>query len=456
MTRISTGLKFVFLWLTVLCPLLVCAEVDSLPKVPTLIYQINIQSEINPGIARQVTKALAEAKNKKADRILIHMNTYGGLLDAADSIRTQMLNSKIPVTVFVDNNAASAGALIAIACNKIYMREGASIGAATVVNEKAEAMPDKYQSYMRSMMRSTAQARGRNPIIAEAMVDPRTYIEGVNDSGKVLTMTTAEAQKQGYCDGIAESVKEVISAEGITNYTISEYEVSWTDKLIGFLINPAVSGVLILVMLGGLYFELQHPGIGFPLFASITAALLYFAPLYIEGLAENWEVLISIVGIILIILEIFVIPGFGIIGISGILLLLFGLTTSMLNNRGFDFSGVSVQQTFSALAVVLLSMVGALTLFIFSSKVFSNSPAFKKMVLHESMNSSHGFKVTSLDAIIIGEKGIAHSTLRPSGKVEINGRILSATAESGFIEIGKPVEVTGLQSSAMVVVKELI
>ena len=128
----------------------------------------------------------------------------------------------------------------------------------------------------------------------------------------------------------------------------------------------------------------------------------------------------------------------------------------MLNNRGFDFSGVSVQQTFSALAVVLLSMVGALTLFIFSSKVFSNSPAFKKMVLHESMNSSHGFKVTSLDAIIIGEKGIAHSTLRPSGKVEINGRILSATAESGFIEIGKPVEVTGLQSSAMVVVKELI
>ena len=449
-------LTVVFIWLTAFCPFLVYAQQDSSSNITTRIYQINIQSEINPGIARQVTKALEKAKLFKADRILIHMNTYGGLLDAADSIRTQMLNSTIPVTVFVDNNAASAGALIAIACNKIYMRNGASIGAATVVNQNAEAMPDKYQSYMRSMMRSTAQARGRNPIIAEAMVDPRTYIEGVNDSGKVLTLTSSEAQKQGYCDGIAESVKEVIKAEGITNYKLSEYEVSWSDKIIGFLINPAVSGVLILVMLGGLYFELQHPGIGFPLFASITAALLYFAPLYLEGLAENWEVLISILGIILIILEIFVIPGFGVIGITGILLLLFGLTTSMLNNRGFDFSGVSTQQSFSALAVVLLSMVGALTLFIFSSKVFSNSPAFKKMVLHESMDSSHGFKVSSLDSINIGERGVAHSTLRPSGKVEINGRILSATAEAGFIEAGKSVEVTGLQSSAMLVVKEII
>ena len=130
-----------------------------------LVYQLNIQDEITPGMARKVNKAINIAEQKHADVLLINMNTYGGLLDAADSIRTKILNCKIPTVVFIDHNAASAGALIAIACNKIYMRKGGSIGAATVVNERAEALPDKYQSYMRSIMRSTAEARDRKSVV---------------------------------------------------------------------------------------------------------------------------------------------------------------------------------------------------------------------------------------------------------------------------------------------------
>jgi membrane-bound serine protease (ClpP class) len=415
-----------------------------------IVYQIDIKEEISPGIARQVSKALIESKAQKADLVMVRMNTYGGLVDAADSIRTSFLNSKIPVIVFIDNNAASAGALISIACEKIYMRKGASIGAATVVTEKAEALPDKYQSYMRSMMRSTAEARGRDPRIAEAMVDPRIAIEGVNDSGKVLTLTSTEALKLNFCNGIAESEQEALALEGITNYKIISFNPSLIDRMIGWLMHPAISGVLILLMLGGLYYELQHPGIGFPLVIAVLAAVMYFAPLYLDGLAANWEILVSIIGILLIAAEIFVIPGFGVAGISGLVLLLFGLISSLLRNEGLDFSGVSTLAISTSIATVLLGMAGALVLFLLSSKVIASSPMFKKMVLDTELSSGSGYS----SAILlpeIGTRGRTASLLRPSGKVKINDHMYTASCESGFVEMDVEVEVVNILGGNLIV-----
>lgn len=407
------------------------------------ILQFDIMEEITPSASRTVTKAFDEANRIHADLILIHLNTYGGLLDAADSIRTKILTSKIPTVVFIDNNAASAGALISIACNKIYMRSGGSIGAATVVNQSGEALPDKYQSYMRSIMRSTAQARGRDPLIAEAMVDPRTYIPYVNDSGKVLTFTTDEAIKNNYCNGKAETIEAVLKAENITNYTIQKFTPSWLDLFIGFLLNPAVSGVLILMMLGGLYFELQHPGIGFPLFLGILGALLYFAPHYLEGLAANWEILVFIVGLILIALEIFVIPGFGVAGISGIVLVITGLTFSLINNDGFDFTISGPEYLMQSLAIVITSMVAMLVLFIFTGTKLMHSKAFSKMVLQDELSSKQGyesFSKTNQDSLL-EKTGIAQTDLRPSGKITIDDITYNASAASGYIEKGKSIKV---------------
>ncbi|MDL2208938.1 nodulation protein NfeD, partial [Parabacteroides sp. OttesenSCG-928-O15] len=251
------------------------------------VYTIDIKKEIDNTTKLYLSNGLAEAREMEADAILIHMNTYGGLLEAADSMRTAILYSPIPVYVFIDNNAASAGALISIACEKIYMRKGANIGAASVVNQTGEILPDKYQSYMRSMIRSTAEAHGkdtiiqngdtiykwkRDPLIAEAMVDERTVIPGVSDSGKVLTFTAEEAMTWGYCDGIAESVDEVITEFiGYPTYEIKKYTPSWYDNLKGFLMSPILQSLLILVIIGGIYFELQTPGIGFPTVAAIGA-----------------------------------------------------------------------------------------------------------------------------------------------------------------------------------------
>lgn len=149
-------------YLLLSCFLLLTSALDAQDK--KLVYQYKIQEEIGPAAWRNTQKAVQEAEDLNADYILIHMNTYGGMVDAADSIRTRLLNAKPIVLVFIDNNAASAGALISIACDSIYMRKSASIGAATVVNQTGEVVPDKYQSYMRATMRATAESTGRDPV----------------------------------------------------------------------------------------------------------------------------------------------------------------------------------------------------------------------------------------------------------------------------------------------------
>ena len=436
--------QLIFFILTFLINIFLCQfSFASDTSQTKTVYQFSIQTEILPGTARLVSKAIDHAVAAKADYILIHMNTYGGQLDAADSIRTKILNCPITSIVYVDNNAASAGALISIACNKIYMRSGSSIGAATVVNEKAEALPDKYQSYMRSIMRSTAQKRGRDPRIAEAMVDPRTYIPGVNDSGKVLTFTVDEAIKNNFCNGQAETISEVLKKENITKYNITVFEPSFVDRIIGFLMNPAISGVLILIILGGIYFELQTPGIGVPLFAAVGAAILYFAPLYLDGLAENWEILLVVIGFILLAVEILVIPGFGFAGVAGIICLVLGFTFSLVANKGFDFSLTPTGDIYSSLSVVLISMVASIIVFFILGKSIMKTSRFNKLVLQDSMNASHGYVSSDTGTTVaIGTNAIAATSLRPSGKIDINGAVFPASAETGFIEKGAEVIVT--------------
>lgn len=428
-------------------------KVDAVSQ--KMVYRFYISEEINASMARKVSQAINEAILLKSDLILIHMNTYGGLLDAADSIRTRLLNCPIPVIVFIDNNAASAGALIAIACNKIYMRAGSSIGAATVVDQTAQALPDKYQSYMRAMMRSTAEARGRDPHIAEAMVDPTSYIKGISDSGKVLTFTTSEAIKHGYCNGMAENWREILTAENINDYQSKLYNPTWLEILIGYLIHPAISGILIMVMLGGLYFELQHPGIGFPLFAGVLAAILYFAPLYAEGLAANWEIFLFVIGLVLIALELFVIPGFGIAGILGIILMILGLSASMVNNNGFDFSGIVLKDLLGSVAIVVLSMAGSVIVFFTLGRGLMHSKSFNKMVLQDVLATGSESMAMIYDDSIIGKQAVASTVLRPSGKITYLNEVINATAENGFIEKDKQVEIIRYTSMGAVV-REII
>ncbi len=434
-----------------------------------LVYKLNIKQEITKATWRQTSQAFAAADSLGADVFLIHMNTYGGTVLDADSIRTKIMQSKIPVYVFIDNNAASAGALISIACDSIYMRPGGSIGATTVVNQTGAAMPDKYQSYMRSTMRATAEAHGkdtiisgqdtiykwhRDPLIAEAMVDQRVYIEGVSDTGKVLTFTPLEAIENGYCEGLAENIPEVLEKIGIEEYTIVEYEPSWIEKIIGFLVHPMISGFLIMGIVGGIYFEMQSPGIGFPLGIAILAAVAYFAPLYLEGLAAHWEILVFVIGIILVALEVFVIPGFGVAGISGIFLVFTSLILSLVNNVNFNFEGVEISGVGTAITTVVVGVFGGLIISLYlSSKVFgAKSGMFKNMALNTVQNVDEGYVSVEVSLFELkGKTGVAQTVLRPGGKVLIDGEIYDAVAENGFIDRGENIRVRKVEATQLYV-----
>lgn len=430
-----------------------------------LVYQIDIQQEIDKTSWIYLKNGLAEAEYLHAQAVLIHMNTYGGLLEAADSMRTAILYSPIPVSVFIDNNAASAGALISIACQRIYMRKGANIGAATVVDQTGKAMPDKYQSYMRSMIRSTAEAHGkdtlitqqdttyrwqRDPLIAEAMVDDRVIVPNLIDSGKVLTFTAEEAMKWNYCDGLAESVDQVITEYmGYSSYELAAYQPSWYDRVKGFLLSPMLQSLLIMLIIGGIYFEMQTPGIGFPLATSVVAAVLYFAPLYIDGLAQSMEILAFLLGLLLLLVEIFVIPGFGIAGISGIVLIVGGLTLSLLGNRDFDFQQVSAADSGRAALTVLVGLgIGFALILWLSHKIGSKGP-----LRRVALNADLGEAVSSpTHQELIGKEGIAQTVLRPSGKVQIEGQIYDGISESGFVEKGEPIVVIKSENAQVYVV----
>ena len=417
-----------------------------------LVDRFNIDEEIAPPATLRTEKAMEEAKELGADIVVVHINTFGGTLDDCDKIRTMFLESKIPVYAYIDNNAASAGALISIACDSIYMHTGSSIGAATVVDQTGAVQPDKYQSYMRSLMRSTAEARGRRPDVAEAMVDPDIYVAGISDSGKVLTFTTTEAVKYGFCEAVVENVNEIMEHAGIEQYTIKEQRYTLLDKFIGFLVNPVVSGILVMLIIAGIYFELQQPGIGFPLILALSAAALYFAPLYLEGLASYWEIILFIVGIVLIFLELFVIPGFGVSGVLGIIFVVAGLVFSMIGNVGFDFSFVPSGMIANRLMIVLVAIAIALPLSIVVGKKLFESNLFGGLALNTAENTGDGFTVAgTTEQSLVGVDGVATTILRPAGKVEIKGRQYDAVAQIGYIEKGTTVTVVGYVNGSLVV-----
>ena len=412
-----------------------------------------IDNNIDPRTNRYSKLLLEEALDKDYDIVVIEMDTYGGAVNDADDIRTRILDFEIPIYVWINKDAASAGALISIACDSIYMSSGASIGAATVVTGDGAQAPDKYQSYMRSIMRSTAEAKGRDPKIAEAMVDEDIKVDSISMEGKVITFSTKEALKYGFCDAELNSIDEIMDRQGIENYEISSFELGSAEGIISFFLNPIVSSILILLILGGLYFELQTPGIGFPIIASITALILYLVPYYLNGVAENWELILFFFGIIFLALEVFVIPGFGIFGIAGLFTSITSLILIMLNNDLFDFTFVLSRDLVSSSLSVLISVLSFLLIVLFGGIKLTDSNAFKNIALAQTQEVSKGYISNRYSNNIVGKKGKSFTVLRPSGKIKIDSQIFDASTEGDFIEKNKNIIVVSVEGSSLKVKK---
>ena len=391
-------------------------------------YRIRLDQDIDPAAQRLVVLGLEKAAQADADYVLLDIDTYGGAVDAADSIRSAILRYDRPVIAFVNMQAASAGALISIACDSIYMKTGSSIGAATVVDQNGAVMPDKYQSFMRGMMRSTATANGRDPLIAESMVS----------AGEVLSLTPDEAIAVGYCEGICESAEQVAQlVSGDKEFTIKNFEddMTWVDNIIQFLLNPILQSIFMMMIIGGIFVEIRTPGIGLPLLTAVIGAVLYFAPAYMGHLAEHWEILLFIVGLALIAVEIFVIPGFGVCGISGIIVIVASLSLAMVDNGVFrDLDGsLNLQPLIKPMAIVVTSFAASIGLSMWLVSKLYATRSFDRIALRQEMKSEEGFTgvVSGLDSMV-GTTVTVFSDMRPGGKVQSeDGRLHEATLKFG-------------------------
>lgn len=413
----------------------------------TVFYRIRLDQDIDPSSQRLVTTGLEKAREAHADYVILDLDTYGGAVNAADSIRSAILRYEKPVVAFVNMQAASAGALISIACDSIYMKTGSSIGAATVVNQTGEVMPDKYQSFMRGMMRATAEATGRDPKIAESMTD----------TANVLSLTPTEAIAVGFCEGICETEFEVAEKiVGDNEFVIKNMEddMTWLDKLIQLLLNPLLQSIFMMMIIGGIFVEIRTPGIGLPLVTAIVGALLYFAPAYIGHLAQSWEILLFVVGLLMIAVEIFVLPGFGVCGIFGIIAVITALAFSMVDNiEFFHWDGsLNLRPIIQPLGIVVLSAAAAIFGSVWIVRKLYDTRSFDRIALRQEMKSEEGFTgvVSGLEELV-GQSVTVFTDMRPGGKViTSDGRIHEATLKfGGFVSKGETLRVVSAEQGRL-------
>lgn len=436
--RILSLLLMAMLWLTM-----------SAQKV----YVLPIESEIDQSALRHFRQGEREAINSDADLLVIRLNTYGGAVDAADSIRTALLRCPLPTVAFVDVNAASAGALIALACDSVYMSPVASMGAATVVNGAGEPMPGKYQSYMSTIMRATAEHHGRvkcgdsvcwrrNPEIAAAMVNPE----------ESRSLTARQAVDCGYADGIASSLDDVLTELNMPEADVQYYVSTLSDDVLGFLANAAVRAVLVMLIIGGIYMEMHTPGLGFAGAVSATAAILYFLPVIISGTIPAWVMLCILAGVVLIVLELFVVPGFGVTGISGIIAIvaaLVGVSTANDAVTGVDFAS-----TMRSLLVIGIGCVLAVVLVAYLTSSHGPKCVRKHSELMTELTNDAGFVgVDMAPSLLVGSIGAALTDLRPSGKVVVDGNVYDAVSTGAFILAQSNVKVLKYENAQIYVEK---
>lgn len=400
----------------------------------TNVVVLEVRGGIDPIMNRYVELGLDFAKDTNADIVIIDMDTYGGGVLDADEISQRFLAFEKPIYVYINTNAGSAGSLLSISCDSIYMAPASSFGASTVVDQQGQVVPEKYQSFMRTKMRAAAQATGRDPETAAAMVG--LYLQ--TDSAEVVAFTTDEAIEKGFCEGEVTSIDSLLKQVGVTDYVKTTFKTSRTEKIIAVFLNPALKSILILIIVGGIFYELKTPGVGFPILAATIALILYFLPDYLHGLLDNWEFFIFLIGVVLIVLEVAVIPGFGVAGISGLLLVFAALILSMIKNDVFDFTFVSASAWENVYIVMTVSCIGLAFLTFVGVPLIFKSKGFQKIALMTSLNeNAQGNKKRE----IIGKEGVVYSVLRPSGRVQLDDEVYDAYTESGYVEVGTPVVV---------------
>jgi len=398
------------------------------------VYLVSIKGTIDLGLSSYVERALEEAVSNKVKAVILEIDTFGGRVDAAVQIRDQIINLNVPSVAYIKNRAWSAGALIALSAKYILMDKSASIGAA-----EPQPADEKTVSALRAEFTSTAQSRGRPENLAAAMVDKDIEIENVIEKDKILTLNAEQAIKLNIADNIVSNNEEVLNFLNLRDAKIVHIYPNWAENVSRFVTNPVVSSLLLSIGFLGLIIEFWTLGWGIAGSIGIISLSLFFGGHIIVGLAGFETIILFVIGLLLLLVEIFFIPGFGLAGIGGI--------AAILASIFLTFGNIT-QATYSILIALGLSIAG----FFLLIRFIPSTRAWKKFILFTKQEKELGYTVGTKDLKrLTGKEGIAITPLRPSGIVEVNGKKLNALTRGEYVDSNTKIKIISIEGNKIVV-----
>ena len=450
---------------------------------------IPISGMIDGGIYNSLKRRVEIAKENGSNIIIFEIDTFGGQLEPAFEISEHISNIKNTKTIaFIPTKAISAGSLIAISCNEIYMSPQAELGDCEPIVPSSEGgyktVGEKIQTVLRTKFRKFAEKNGYPVLLAEAMVTKEIevyrvvteekpegfYISGrelkemteegkkkiksrklIIEEGKLLTMHAKEAYEYQFAKEIVEDRNSLLKSLNLENVTPDILETNWSEEMVRFL--GRISPILLGIGLAALWMEFKSPGLGLPGIVAVLCLATVFLSKHLVGLAEAPEIIMFFIGIVLIAVEILFIPGFGIAGIPGIILILIG---AILSFQDFTIprTPYDVDMFITNIFAVMCSLIGSgITIFLLF-KFMPGIPFFNRLVLTSSETSLSGFVIPPQPAgksSLVGKEGKALTILHPTGKIEVDNNTLDVVTEGEYIEKGKIVEIIEISGNRIVV-----
>ena len=421
---------------------------------PSPIVVVDLEGEISEGMPGAVRRAVREAEDAGASHLVVRIQTFGGLVSSAAAIRDELLASPVEVVAFVDSRAISAGALIALSSERIFMVPGGSIGAATPYQQRAgdsPAVDEKMVSALRSMFRATAEARGHRGDLAEAMVDPDVEIEGVIDSGKLLTLTSEEAAELGLADAVVADIDELAAAGHVGSGEQVWVSLSPAERLADFLSRPHVAGLLLSIGIWALIFAFKMPGTGLPEVVAVLAIGGFLFGKHVAGLAGWEDVALVGVGAALLAVEVFLLPGVGIAAILGILALGAGLVMAAIGHA--PSSPFFWEELTRAITMLGLAIALATAWSVLAYLALRKTELWKRFTMGGALAPADAGPETTAAglAALTGSTGAAKTSLRPEGEVEVDGQTYPARAERAYLDPDAAIRVISHDGRRLVV-----
>lgn len=425
-----------------LIPLLFIFFLSFIPSIiyannEEIVYVVPIKDTVEKGLSEFIDRAITEAEENQASAIVFDMHTPGGDVSAAIEIGKRIAETDIKTVTYINQDAISAGSYIALNTDEIYMVEGSRIGSSGVIDGQGNAADEKAQSYWISAMKGAAEKTGRDPLYAMAMADKSISIPGMKKAGKFLTLTSSEAEEVHYSNGTVKSLDDVLNHLDLQNAKIERVDESFAEKIARFVTNPIIIPILLSIGSLGLIIELYSPGFGLPGIAGISALLLFFYGHLVAGLAGYESLILFVIGILLIILEFFVVGGIaGAIGIVSVIVSMF------LASGDIAVIGISL-----AIAIGVSIIASILLVKVFGRKM----KFFKKMILTDSTNTESGYVSNQNRKDLIEKTGVTLTALRPAGVILIEDERIDVVSDGSFIDKGKKVKVVKAEGSKIVV-----